>query len=154
MNKNDIQTFKKLFSMYCKEEIAAGRCESDSCEFCPINAAYEKVFPKKPEMEDLWDAIENEIAKLFCVMDGDHDTLIFRDKNADIDYQLKLTSDFSGQPDAKSDDQVPKAAIIWYLVERGLANQKGEISSLNGDQMIFYFSSEESSHELRLSQLG
>lgn len=44
MNETDKQTFKTLFSDYCRSQINAGRCSEDDCEFCPVDDAYEKIF--------------------------------------------------------------------------------------------------------------
>lgn len=44
MDADDIAKFKELFSKYCRQEINAGHCADDSCEFCPINRAYAEIF--------------------------------------------------------------------------------------------------------------
>ncbi len=51
MSEQEIQQFKSLFSMYCRQEVNAGHCQSDTCEWCPVNQAYEKIF--KTETEDM-----------------------------------------------------------------------------------------------------
>lgn len=40
----DVEQFKTLFSKFCRGEINAGRCEGDTCEWCPINKAYDEIF--------------------------------------------------------------------------------------------------------------
>lgn len=36
--------FKELFSKYCRQEINKGHCIGDTCEWCPINKAYDEIF--------------------------------------------------------------------------------------------------------------
>ena len=54
MTKEDIQEFKLLFSKYCRQEINQGKCEADTCSFCPVNKAYDEIFKdtEDSEMED------------------------------------------------------------------------------------------------------
>ena len=44
MNKQEMQAFRELFSKYCRQEINKGHCESDGCEFCSVNSAYDEIF--------------------------------------------------------------------------------------------------------------
>lgn len=44
MDEQKQSDFKMLFSDYCKSQMNAGTCEPDGCEFCCINAAYNKIF--------------------------------------------------------------------------------------------------------------
>lgn len=44
LTPDDISQFRALFSKYCRGEINANRCEADSCEYCPVNRAYEEIF--------------------------------------------------------------------------------------------------------------
>lgn len=37
-------TFKMLFSKYCRQEVNKGHCTGDTCEWCPINKAYDEIF--------------------------------------------------------------------------------------------------------------
>lgn len=47
------EEFKQLFSDYCRERVNACICGADECEFCPVNAAYEMIFPHTdPEDEE------------------------------------------------------------------------------------------------------
>ena len=43
MTKTEIANLKSLISTFCRNEINHNRCTADTCEFCPMNAAYEKV---------------------------------------------------------------------------------------------------------------
>ena len=55
MTEEELQLFKELFSKYCRKEINKGHCAEDSCELCPVNAAYDEIFHKfanEPEDED------------------------------------------------------------------------------------------------------
>ena len=44
LTPDDISQFRALFSKYCRGEINANHCEADSCEYCPVNRAYEEIF--------------------------------------------------------------------------------------------------------------
>ena len=44
LTPEDISRFRALFYKYCRGEINANRCEADSCEYCPVNQAYEEIF--------------------------------------------------------------------------------------------------------------
>ena len=48
MNKQEMQAFRELFSKYCRQEINKGHCESDGCEFCSVNSAYDEIFNRSP----------------------------------------------------------------------------------------------------------
>lgn len=55
MTAQEKQTFKELFSKYCRQEINAGHCDADGCEWCPIDKAYDEIFNRftdDDEMED------------------------------------------------------------------------------------------------------
>lgn len=43
MTKEEMKQFKALFGVYCRHEIELGHCEGDTCEWCPIQKAYEEV---------------------------------------------------------------------------------------------------------------
>lgn len=57
MNKQEMQAFRELFSKYCRQEINKGHCESDGCEFCSVNSAYDDMdlfdFNHDGEVSDL-----------------------------------------------------------------------------------------------------
>ena len=57
MNKQEMQAFRELFSKYCRQEINKGHCESDGCEFCSVNSAYDEMdlfdFNHDGEVSDL-----------------------------------------------------------------------------------------------------
>lgn len=44
MTEQEKQTFKELFSKYCRQEMNKGHCTGDTCEWCPINKAYDEIF--------------------------------------------------------------------------------------------------------------
>lgn len=44
LKKEEIQQFKSLFSKFCRGEVNANRCYADTCEWCPINNAYNEIF--------------------------------------------------------------------------------------------------------------
>lgn len=46
MTAESIQQFKELIRQYCRQEINAGHCGEDICEFCPINQAYDRIITK------------------------------------------------------------------------------------------------------------
>lgn len=48
LSKSEIKKFKTLFSKFCRGEVNAGRCEQDTCEWCPINRAYNEIFDSLP----------------------------------------------------------------------------------------------------------
>lgn len=52
ISEQDVDLFRKLFSQYCKGEIAAERCEEDSCELCSVNRAYEEIFEDNGALEE------------------------------------------------------------------------------------------------------
>ena len=52
MTGQEMQTFKELFSKYCRQEINKGHCEADSCDICSINNAYEEIFDRFADTED------------------------------------------------------------------------------------------------------
>jgi len=43
MTKTEIANLKSLISTFCRNEINNNRCDEGECEFCPMNAAYEKI---------------------------------------------------------------------------------------------------------------
>ena len=49
MNEEEIETFKMLFSKYCRSEVNQGHCTDGDCEFCPVNQAYERIFNNSPK---------------------------------------------------------------------------------------------------------
>lgn len=44
LSSAEIMQFKTLFSKFCRGEVNAGRCEADTCEWCPVNKAYDEIF--------------------------------------------------------------------------------------------------------------
>ena len=44
MTAEEKSTFKELFGKYCRQEVNKGHCEADTCEWCPINKAYDEIF--------------------------------------------------------------------------------------------------------------
>ena len=45
----DKEEFKQMFSQYCREEVSAGRCDDDDCEWCAVNMAWDKIFCTEEE---------------------------------------------------------------------------------------------------------
>lgn len=43
MTNTEISNLKSLMRDFCRNEINHNRCETDTCEFCPMSAAYDKV---------------------------------------------------------------------------------------------------------------
>ena len=43
MTNAEMKEFKKMFSKYCQDQINKGNCTEDTCEWCPIQAAYNEV---------------------------------------------------------------------------------------------------------------
>ena len=43
MTNAEMKEFKKMFSKYCRDQINKGNCTEDTCEWCPIQAAYNEV---------------------------------------------------------------------------------------------------------------
>lgn len=52
MTEEEMDTFKALFRYYCRQEINEGHCDSDSCEFCSVDQAYNKIFSKPANDEN------------------------------------------------------------------------------------------------------
>ena len=52
MNKQEMKAFRELFSKYCRQEINKGHCESDGCEFCSVNNAYDEIFNRFSDDEE------------------------------------------------------------------------------------------------------
>jgi hypothetical protein len=52
MNKQEMQAFRELFSKYCRQEINKGHCESDGCEFCSVDSAYDEIFNRFSDDEE------------------------------------------------------------------------------------------------------
>ena len=52
MNKQEMLAFRELFSKYCRQEINKGHCESDGCEFCSVNSAYDEIFNRFSDDEE------------------------------------------------------------------------------------------------------
>lgn len=53
LTEEEILQFKNLFSKFCRGEVNANRCMADTCEWCPINKAYEEIFDSlEPEEFD------------------------------------------------------------------------------------------------------
>ena len=46
MTEIEVRQFKGLFRKYCHEEICKGHFDDESCEICPVNAAYDEIFCK------------------------------------------------------------------------------------------------------------
>lgn len=44
MNAKEVSQFKELFAQYCREMESSSSCIPDTCDICPINAAYKKIF--------------------------------------------------------------------------------------------------------------
>ena len=53
MTTEEKVTFKDLFRKYCRQEINKGYCDADNCEFCPIDKAYEEIFDKSNDDEEV-----------------------------------------------------------------------------------------------------
>lgn len=60
LSAEEIEQFKNLFSKFCQGEINAGRCGGDTCEWCPINKAYEEIFDSLEEDEECEDEDDEE----------------------------------------------------------------------------------------------
>ena len=43
MTQDELRKFAKMFTQYCRHEMAKGNCTGDTCEWCPINTAYNEV---------------------------------------------------------------------------------------------------------------
>ena len=52
MTEQEKQTFRELFSKYCRQEINKGHCDADVCEWCPVNKAYDEIFYRFTEDEE------------------------------------------------------------------------------------------------------
>lgn len=43
MTNDEIKEFKEMFGKYCRDQINKGNCAGDTCEWCPIQKAYDEV---------------------------------------------------------------------------------------------------------------
>lgn len=43
MTNVEVKEFKEMFGKYCRDQINKGNCTGDTCEWCPIQAAYDEV---------------------------------------------------------------------------------------------------------------
>lgn len=43
MTPEEMKQFKNLFGVYCRHKIELGHCDGDTCEWCPIQKAYDEV---------------------------------------------------------------------------------------------------------------
>lgn len=55
LTKEEKTLFNKLFSKYCRQEVALGHCVADSCELCPVDKAHEEIFVTFANDEDVED---------------------------------------------------------------------------------------------------
>lgn len=66
MTTNELNEFKRLFGVYCRQEIDLGHCRADTCEYCPIETAYQEVlkFQKiKVHIFDIeWDVGDDDVS--------------------------------------------------------------------------------------------
>lgn len=43
MTLEEFNEFKRLFGVYCRQEIDRGHCRADTCEYCPIEIAFQDI---------------------------------------------------------------------------------------------------------------
>lgn len=43
----NMDDFKTMFSNYCHNEVEAGNCEPDECQWCCINQAWNRIFGER-----------------------------------------------------------------------------------------------------------
>lgn len=65
LSVSEIEQFKTLFSKFCRGEINAGRCEEDTCEWCPINKAYDEIFDSLPFRHETTITMSKQEVELF-----------------------------------------------------------------------------------------
>lgn len=52
MTKTEISNLKTLIDRFCRNEVNNNHCKDGDCEFCPVNAAYDRISESTDEDED------------------------------------------------------------------------------------------------------
>lgn len=94
MTNNEMRAFKTLFGKYCRNEINLGHCTGDTCEWCPIQKAYEEV-----------EAAEKRDSKIKVLI---YD--IKWDADEEVNLPKKVEHTFYGYNDINDDDLLDEIA--------------------------------------------
>ena len=106
LTPDDISQFRALFSKYCRGEINANRCEADSCEYCPVNRAYEEI---DEQLHREYEASLRMIKRRLKLEPDCSDTIWDRDYRHPIDIRRMLQERF--------DRCAPRAAQGDYTID-------------------------------------
>ena len=91
MTDEELAVFKSMFRAYCRREINRGVCSADSCEFCPIQEAYEEIC----KFEKIGSAIQVVIYDIQWDTDGDA-----------VELPAEITHTFDGYFDINDEDLI------------------------------------------------
>ena len=103
MTNDEMRAFKTLFWKYCRHEINLGHCTEDTCEWCPIQKAYEEV--------EKFEKMESKIKVLIYDIKWDTD-------GEKVNLPKKVEHIFDGYNDINDDDLLDEIAD-WLIDEYG-----------------------------------
>lgn len=111
-NKNN---FKQLFSQYCQEELDRGHCSDGDCAFCPINRAYQEIFPDGDgEIDTIMDALNDALMEFLPdmeVVSSCEQALVVRDPESGVTYRISVEEYNTDMPESAEQTAAEKSLL-------------------------------------------
>ena len=126
MTNAEMKEFKKMFSKYCQDQINKGNCTEDTCEWCPIQAAYNEV----KNFEKVNSAITVRIYNIKWDIDEEDYS---NEENEKLNLPNEVTHTFYEHNDINDEDLLDEIAD-WLSDEYGFCVNELEVEEVEGGE--------------------
>lgn len=139
MTNEDRKKFKELFSQYCQEELNKGHCSDGDCAFCPINRAYQEIFPDVEEaLESLIDFLDDTLGDSIPGMEmmrGDEQALVVRALESGVRYRISVEEyDSTNAPEAT--EQTTEEKTLLEAIQSELEHHEYDIQAIYSKALV------------------
>ena len=139
MENQDRQTFKKLFSQYCEEEIAKSHCDDGACSCCPINRAYIEIFPDETDtidtlMDFLEDALSDSVPD-WEVSNRDDQKIIVKSAKRGVSYCISV-EEYDNAEKSEVGEKTEAASELLESIQSELEEHRYNILAVHNNSLV------------------
>lgn len=118
MTNDEMRAFKTLFGKYCRHEIDLCHCTGDTCEFCPIQKAYEEI--------EYYDKISSKIKVVIYDIEWDTD-------GEEVNLSNQIEHIFDGYNDINDGDLLDEISD-WLTDEYGYCHRGFNVKEIKEEK--------------------
>lgn len=126
MTNDEMRAFKTMFGKYCRDQVNKGNCTGDTCEFCPIQEAYEEI----ERFEKIGSIVTVRIYNITWDFDEDEYT---EEENMELDLPNEVIHTFYDYNDINDEDLLDEISD-WLSDEYGFCHDGFEVDEVEGGE--------------------